>query len=46
MEQELEKKVNFTEIVKKAYDRGLKESDLTLEKLLEEIEANLKNIVG
>jgi membrane-anchored protein YejM (alkaline phosphatase superfamily) len=37
--------VDFREIVKKAYDRGLKESDLTLAKLMEELEADLKNMI-
>jgi hypothetical protein len=49
VEQELEKKssdvADFTEIVKKVYDRGLKETDLTLAQLMKELEADLKNMI-
>jgi hypothetical protein len=36
--------VEFSEIVKKAYDRGVNE-EITLEKLIEELKADLKQLV-
>ncbi|NRD76957.1 hypothetical protein HPT25_05545 [Bacillus sp. BRMEA1] len=49
MEQETSKKslnlADFKEIVKKAYDKGLNEADLKLASLMEELEADLKNIL-
>jgi hypothetical protein len=35
----------FSEIVKKAYDKGLNENEITLEKLMEELKADLKQLV-
>lgn len=37
--------VDFTAIVKKAYDKGVNENEITLEKLLEELKADLKQLV-
>ncbi|MDQ1143745.1 hypothetical protein QE429_000572 [Bacillus sp. SORGH_AS 510] len=37
--------VDFTAIVKKAYDKGLNENEITLEKLMEELKADLKQLV-
>ncbi|WML41560.1 hypothetical protein RCG19_07890 [Neobacillus sp. OS1-2] len=36
---------DFSEIVKKAYDKGVNETEMTLEKLLEDIKADLKQLV-
>lgn len=36
---------NFAEIVKKAYERGLKEDEVTVLKLIEELKADLKQLV-
>ncbi len=36
---------DFSQIVKKAYDKGENESEITLEKLLEDIKADLKQLV-
>ena len=36
---------DFSEIVKKAYDKGVNETEITLEKLLEDIKADLRQIV-
>lgn len=35
----------FSEIVKKSYEKGLKDSNLTVHKLLEDLETELKNIM-
>jgi hypothetical protein len=37
--------VDFSEIVKKAYDKGVNENEITLEKLMEELKVDLKNLV-
>ncbi|MEO2075916.1 MAG: hypothetical protein ABGX20_11145 [Bacillus sp. (in: firmicutes)] len=37
--------VDFTAIVKKAYDKGVNENEITLDKLLEELKADLKQLV-
>ncbi|WHY77395.1 hypothetical protein QNH20_25590 [Neobacillus sp. WH10] len=37
--------VDFSEIVKKAYDKGVNETEITVEKLLEDIKADLRQIV-
>ncbi|MGG3560544.1 hypothetical protein ABES03_02685 [Neobacillus rhizosphaerae] len=37
--------VDFSEIVKKAYDKGVNENEITLEKLMEELKADLKQLV-
>ncbi|WP_312470537.1 hypothetical protein [Neobacillus sp.] len=37
--------IDFSEIVKKAYDKGLNENELTLEKLMEDLKADLKSLV-
>ena len=34
----------FSELVKKAYEKGLKEQELTVGKLIEDIKAELKNL--
>ncbi|MED3563143.1 hypothetical protein [Bacillus xiapuensis] len=35
----------FSEIIKKAYEKGLNDRDLTVHKLLEDLEAELKNMM-
>ena len=40
-----EKIADFSQIVKKAYDKGVNESEITLEKLIEDLKADLKNLV-
>ncbi|GHH98715.1 hypothetical protein [Neobacillus kokaensis] len=35
----------FTAIVKKAYDKGRNERELTLEQLMEDLKTDLKNLV-
>ncbi|MFF2447157.1 hypothetical protein ACFVSW_08630 [Neobacillus sp. NPDC058068] len=37
--------IEFSEIVKKAYDKGLNEQELTLEKLMEDLKEDLKSLV-
>ncbi|WP_161487139.1 hypothetical protein [Neobacillus mesonae] len=37
--------VAFNEIVKKAYEKGRSEKELTLEQLMEDLKADLKNLV-
>ncbi|CAH2716755.1 hypothetical protein BACCIP111895_03943 [Neobacillus rhizosphaerae] len=37
--------IDFSEIVKKAYDKGMNENELTLEKLMEELKMDLKSLV-
>ena len=37
--------VDFSQIVQKAYNKGINDSEITLEKLLEDIKADLKNLV-
>ncbi|MED3623914.1 hypothetical protein P4482_03985 [Neobacillus thermocopriae] len=37
--------VDFTEIVKKAYEKGVNETEMTVEKLLEDLKTDLKQIV-
>jgi hypothetical protein len=37
--------VDFSDIVKKAYDKGLKETGMTVEKLIEDLKADLKHLV-
>ncbi|WML58609.1 hypothetical protein [Neobacillus sp. PS2-9] len=37
--------VDFSEIVKKAYDKGVNENEITLEKLMEELKADLRHLV-
>lgn len=34
----------FTDIVKKAYDRGMSEQEVTVEKLMEELKVDLKKM--
>lgn len=36
---------DFSQIVKKAYDKGENESEITLEKLIEDIKADLRQLV-
>lgn len=36
---------DFSEIVKKAYDKGTNENEITLEKLMEVLKADLKNLM-
>ena len=49
MEREAKKSnadfADFSEIVKKAYDKGVNETEITLEKLLEDIKADLRQLV-
>ncbi|WP_180960438.1 hypothetical protein [Neobacillus cucumis] len=40
-----QKVVDFSEIVKKAYEKGVNENEITLEKLIEDIEADLRQLV-
>ncbi|WP_165976168.1 hypothetical protein [Bacillus salipaludis] len=35
----------FSEIIKKAYEKGLKDRNLTVHKLLEDLETELKNMM-
>ncbi|WP_158332811.1 hypothetical protein [Neobacillus sedimentimangrovi] len=35
----------FTKIVKKAYEKGVNETEMTVEKLLEDLKTDLKQIV-
>ncbi|MDR7002199.1 hypothetical protein [Neobacillus niacini] len=35
----------FSEIIKKAYEKGLHDRNLTVHKLLEDLEAELKNMM-
>ena len=37
--------VDFLRIVKKAYDKGTNEHEITLEKLVDDIEADLRKLV-
>lgn len=37
--------VDFSQIVKKAYEKGMNETELTLEKLIEDLKADLRNLV-
>jgi hypothetical protein len=37
---------NFSEIVRKAYETGKNENGITIEKLIEDLKADLKNLVG
>jgi hypothetical protein len=39
------KQADFTRIVKKAYDKGINENGMTLEKIIEELKADLKNMM-
>ncbi|MEH7503773.1 hypothetical protein V7152_17455 [Neobacillus drentensis] len=36
---------DFSEIVKRAYDKGINENEITLEKLMEDLKADLKNLL-
>lgn len=38
-------KVDFVEIVKRAYERGINETEITVEKLIEDLKADLKPLV-
>jgi len=37
--------IDFSEILKRAYDKATNENDLTIDKLIEELKADLKNLV-
>jgi hypothetical protein len=37
--------VDFSTIVKKAYERGLNENEMTLEKIINELKTDLKNMM-
>jgi hypothetical protein len=39
------KQADFTRIVKKAYEKGVNENEMTLEKIMEELKADLKNMM-
>ncbi|WP_177177354.1 hypothetical protein [Bacillus sp. MUM 116] len=39
-----EEQLMFSEIIKNAYDKGLTDSNLTVHKLLKELETELKNM--
>lgn len=39
------KQADFTMIVKKAYEKGVNENEMTLEKIIEELKADLKNMM-
>ncbi|WP_157081480.1 hypothetical protein [Neobacillus soli] len=49
MDRKEEKKssnpADFSEIVKKAYDMGVNEHEMTLEKLIEDLKADLRQLV-
>lgn len=40
------KQVDFSVIVKKAYERGLTENEMTLEKIIAELKTDLKSIIS
>ncbi|WP_176541420.1 hypothetical protein [Bacillus sp. AFS076308] len=37
--------VDFPQIVKNAYDKGVNETEITLEKLIEDLKADLRQLV-
>jgi hypothetical protein len=39
------KQVDFSMVVKKAYERGLNENEMTLEKIIAELKTDLKNMM-
>jgi hypothetical protein len=39
------KQADFSRIVKKAYDKGVNENGMTLEKIIEELKTDLKNMM-
>jgi hypothetical protein len=39
------KQADFSQIVKKAYEKGVNENEMTLEKIMEELKADLKNMM-
>ncbi|WP_190284768.1 hypothetical protein [Bacillus sp. S3] len=49
MEREAKKNgsniTDFSEIMKKAYDKGISETEITLEKMMEELTADLRQLV-
>ncbi|MDQ0200755.1 hypothetical protein [Neobacillus ginsengisoli] len=38
-------KGDFSEIIKKAYEKGLKENEITVDKLIKELKADLKHMI-
>jgi hypothetical protein len=40
-----EKKADFVEVLKSAYDKGLHDKEMTVEKILEELKLDLKSIM-
>ncbi|MBY0145134.1 hypothetical protein [Neobacillus niacini] len=40
------KQADFTRIVKKAYEKGVNENGMTLEKIMEELKADLKSMIN
>lgn len=40
------KQADFSLIVKKAYEKGVNESGMTLEKIMEELKTDLKNMMA
>ncbi|WP_155928959.1 hypothetical protein [Bacillus sp. UNC41MFS5] len=43
--EESSKVDNFSEIVRKAYETGVNEHEITLEKLIADLKADLKNLM-
>ncbi|MDQ1000318.1 hypothetical protein QFZ28_000718 [Neobacillus niacini] len=39
------KQADFSKLLKKAYEKGLNESELTLDKIIEDLKADLKNMM-
>jgi hypothetical protein len=39
------KQADFSTIVKKAYEKGVNEREMTLEKIMEELKTDLKNMM-
>jgi hypothetical protein len=41
----LQNDFNFSEIIKKAYEKGISESDVTIQKLMEDLKTDLKKLI-
>ncbi|MEH7307556.1 hypothetical protein [Neobacillus drentensis] len=45
VEAKSSKMTNFSEIVRKAYETGVSENEITVEKLIADLKADLKNLM-
>ncbi|MEH7180563.1 hypothetical protein [Neobacillus vireti] len=45
VKSESSKQADFSRLLKKAYEKGLNENELTLEKIIEDLKADLKNMM-